>query len=93
MHKGVRFHFEGTLNRQDLRRIPALLIRMWTVPKALTAWSTMGFPSVTLPAAATAWPPAAYDEDTCLAKVDQGTSVMATLTLLDLVDDLLGSLN
>jgi len=53
----------------------------------------MGFPSVTLPAAATACPPAAWDTVTSLAKEDQRELTRTPLTLLDLINDLLSSLD
>jgi len=59
--------------------IPALLIKICTVPKALTAASMTFFPSATDPGAIAAFPPA--DHKHCLQLKAAG------LTLLNLVDD------
>ena len=59
--------------------IPALLIKICTVPKALTAASMTFFPSATDPGAIAAFPPASHKH--CIQLRTAG------LTLLDLVDD------
>ena len=60
--------------------MPALLIKTWTVPKALTAASITFLPSATDPGAVAAFPPA-----TSVSL--HGGYIKAKFTLLDLVNN------
>lgn len=75
------------------RRIPALLMRIVTVPKLSTAVLITAAPSVTEDVFTTALPPARRFHKRLVSRVQWQVEIPAKLTSSDLVNDLLSSLS